>query len=175
MYVCHSFETFALILVNVDRLLEVILNIKYPLYVSRGRINVVVITTWILCTCTCMGVFITNGFHKPKELTKKIRRIFVRKVGAIADIMYITCTIAIFFVIFYYFLVSRSTSHSTSSRRTPSFKEMSTRLRRSNIHLVIALVLSYLAFVVIPDIVMLAGYTVTCQRIFATLAYTGDA
>lgn len=39
MYVLNTASVLAMVLINIDRLLEVVLNIKYPLYVTQTKVK----------------------------------------------------------------------------------------------------------------------------------------
>ena len=184
MYVLQLYETFALVLINMDRFLEVVLNITYSFYVTRRRINYVVIYLWTATAATSAAILAAYGFEKPNESADSVRQIFSTKVGAIADILYILSTIVIFAVIFYHFVATRSSPQPPPSKnlrrqsvRRNRFKDIFCVLRRSRFRFTVMLVWLYTLFALVPDLVQMMGCSMVVQLVFTItteLSYLAD-
>ena len=59
-----NFQMVSLMMSNVDRLLEVLLNIKYPMYVNRSTIKSTVVLTWLSYAVICGVVLYFVGSEK---------------------------------------------------------------------------------------------------------------
>ena len=134
MYVFDFFLTMSLMCISIDRLLEVLLGIKYPLYVSRKRLNYLILSLWLTCILTYIIIIGTSvRFFQYIETIRGILRVYV---ATSIEGIYFVFTLAAFTIMFYHFAVSRRHSSSASSPRSLRFKEISASFKKSRFHII---------------------------------------
>ena len=79
--ICYM--VLAMISINIDRLLLIILNIKYPLYVTKTRVNCMILTTWVSCLFTFLCILLTNG--DPAKLADRLDQVIGNHIVLLLD------------------------------------------------------------------------------------------
>ena len=152
-YVWLSFQTVSMLLINVDRLLEVQLNIKYPLYVTPMRMYCIIAFMWISGCAVCVAVMFIAGFQDLVDSKAHVIRIFSSQVSVVVDSLFLFTTVVIYTIIFHHFAQSRS--QPCSFRKQRSSVGMWRTFRRSKFYTSFTVMLSYVLFLIVPDIVAL--------------------
>lgn len=151
VFVLLNFQMLALMLINIDRLLVVHLNIKYPLYITNRRTVILIVGTWTASSATCVGVLYIIGVQDPVRSCAKVASTFIYPIGTITDSLYVTFTVIIYSVIFSLFAKSRRGHTGVGvGNRVSLWKAF----RESRFYMAFLLVLSYTTFIIIPDIVL---------------------
>ena len=154
-FVVSYFMVSAMVLINIDRLLAVLLSIKYPLYVTSRRIVYAIIAIWSVSIVVCAGILFTYGVNHPITSSKKLKVVFVKIVGPIVDAVYLISTVVIYIIIFRYFVKSRKLPHMKGSvTGIDQMRQWYKVFRRSRFMVAFLLVLFYTLLVTIPDIVV---------------------
>ena len=148
MYIFYYILFCAFIFINLDRLLEVLLNIKYPQYITNRRIVVLIVFSW--CFVACAIAPFSTIFRESLYID----------IASSIDICYLVFVTISWTVIFYHF--KRSRTHPTMMKISTTISIGAT-FRKSRFFLPLLLVLSFVSCTIVPDIVLLMNggvYTV---------------
>ena len=142
----------AMVYINIDRLLEVFLNIRYPLHVTTARVKRLLILTWV--SGICMGIIIPLLL---KISNNSITDIHIRLlyVESSIEVSYIILTTATYVTIFLRFKVSRrqpSDTRACGSCGVESIGSWKT-FRHSRFYIAVLLIITYILFIITPDII----------------------
>lgn len=151
-----------MIYITIDKLLEICLNIKYPLHVTVKRATCIVIATWIT-SLIVSGSFIVTFF-----LTGKYGREFQRYFFTLFDFWFLIIASGTYGIIFYKFMNSRKgpviAAHN-SVIRVNTFQTF----KNSRFIVPVMLVISFILFVIVPDI--LYDFVDTSYEMEVSLAF----
>ena len=163
----------AMTFIHIDRVLLVLMNIKYPFYVTRVRVYYAILSLWMLCITTSVIILSIYGFQNPTMSTARVFVVFDHCIGPSSDILYIIITVAIYTTIFYHLARSRQKPNPAAACTTDvnKLKEMSKILKKSRFAFAVLLFLSYTLLIAIPDLVFTAvQYNDILNFIFTDIA-----
>ena len=139
-----------MIFITLDRLLEVLLNIKYPLYITKNRVVNGIAFSWFLGIFCSIVISLQTTIERILEVYPSVRTAI--------DVLYISFVIVSYMVIFYYF--KRSRSHPSFNHPTQSVGALAT-FRQSKFYVALILVLSFIIFIIGPDLLLTRNRRVT--------------
>ena len=140
---------------TMDRLLNILLSLKYPQYWNETRAKYLLITTWLV------GIVITTGmvivyifFSFPWEVT------FYKYIYPALEFLYIIIAFATYYVIFRKYnksqvrlsVISLSTANQSTTVRK---RNICAEFRKSFFLIPVLLISTYLIFMIIPDMTYL--------------------
>ena len=146
--------------ITLDKALEILLNIKYPVYWNEQKAKRLVYTTWVVGVCMPVCVLL---MHHIGHIS----------IDAIADVLFLyICptfdfSFTILAVITYSFLfqryrksrvlptVSMHLTHGMTNQESPNSNSIFKIFRKSNFYITVLLILSFLIFMVLPNMVYL--------------------
>lgn len=154
-----------MVYITLDKLFEVKLNIKYPIYMNERRAKYLMIVTWI--ACLGFGSFVCIWFHTVKN---KLEEPFVKYVYPTLDIGYLVLASVSYVIIFQKFKESRS---APLRHRLNKGKKLNTFqvFRKSNFYVSGLLIASFILLMVIPDLVYLVIGILKAEKTDELVAY----
>ena len=168
-----------MIYVTADRLLAVLLNMKYNVLWSVNKTKYTLIVTWVVCIT--LGVIVSLLY----ELFNLHYESYITYVHGVFDIGFIILALVTYGVLFSKYknslsMQTRNTECGQSDRRQSLFEVF----RQSNFYISVLLITTFLLLVAVPDIIIsvnLIAYNSTtefsrhaCVMLFL-LSHTSDA
>lgn len=159
---------FAMIYITLDKLLEITLNIRYPIYWNSKKAKCLIIATWIFCIL--LGVFVSIYSYMKGVF---LEAVFVKYVYPVLDIGYLTLACVTYVFIFRKF--KRSQAAPIKLRRASVFHQPQLTncqvFLNSNFRVPVLLITTFLFLVVIPDLIYLFVGIVMKKRSDGVVAY----
>ena len=151
----NCYIVLAMISISIDRLLLILLNIKYPLYVTKKRVLYIILATWVACLVTFLLVLFNSDLKNPLDSVDYIFSVFDRYIDFSLDVIYTGSSVYIYSVIFYHFAMSKKNPQLSKNNATTTnrIKDMYKAFRRSRFYFAFLLVLSYTLLISIPDVI----------------------
>ena len=143
-----------MIYITLDRLLDISLNIEYPVYWDESKAKYLLILTWVL---SAIYTLTTCLMYKFVEFDWKA--VAYKYIFPTLEFSFVVLTIITYSYIFHKFKKSRvipTTSGSDMKQNVNAF----TAFRNSKFFISVLLILTFLLFMVIPDLVYLFVGTV---------------
>ena len=140
----------AMAYITADKLLDIFLNIKYVIYWNKVRAKYLLLLTWVfsvsICLSTSLGYYFEGFAYKTQ-----IRKFFMTPF----DILFIALAVITYIFIFKKF-------HQTRAIPKPSFRSNVIRTRTcwyvfrySRFFVSVLLILTFVLFMVVPDLILL--------------------
>ena len=145
-----------MVYLNVDRVLEVLLNIKYPLHVTKRRVKFYIAMSWFMGLL--VSVFMILSCKHTGENTREVLNTFSCIIVPCIDGCYIIFTIASYVFIFKRFHTTRTRPASTPHLQCVGIL---TTFRQSRFFVALLLISSFVLFAIVPDIVLVVKQTYT--------------
>ena len=139
----------SMVFIAIDKLLEIWLNIKYPLYWNAKKAKYLITGTWILGCFFCFSIIIAYNFGGFKYQIP-----FVKYVYPTFDLLCIFIVVTCFSYIFHIYKKAQTNSPyrvRASTHRTSVFYIF----LKSRFYTVFLLIFTFLIFVIIPDLIYL--------------------
>ena len=139
-----------MIYITLDRLLNILLSLRYRIYCTETKAKNLLQVTWIVALLICTSISLTHHFNGYIWQTT-----FFMYVYPTFDFGFITLALITYVFIFFKYRKSRRI-YSQSSRQ-PNIKRESTFkiFRKSNFFVAVLLILTFVIFMLIPKIVYL--------------------
>ena len=148
------YMVLAMIYINIDRLLLILLNMRYKIYVTKKRVSFVIFITWGACILTFLGMSFTNESKNIQIfIDRRYRAIFNRYIALSLDGVYVLSAVVIYSIIFHNCIVSER--RVRNGEIVPSFKDIYRSFRRSRFYFAFLLILSYTLFIAVPNLVLM--------------------
>lgn len=132
----------SMVYITLDRLLEVLLSIKYPVYVTVRRVIKLVTITWFIAVSTGITLSLSTRMHRMMHAAM----VYVKPT---IDVVYSLFVIVSYLIIFHYFKKSRLPPSGYHARVS-----VLAVFRRSKFSISLMLVISFVLFIVAPDIIV---------------------
>lgn len=142
-----------MVYITADRLLTVRYGLKYKMYWRKKKANYLIITTWVACLTTSLIISITGFF-----IDFHYQDIFYKYIFPTIDFGYIILTVSTYSYIFHRHQKSYKMKNKFSRRRSRRrVRKITTSeaFRDSRFCTTILLVLTFIVFIIIPDLVYL--------------------
>ena len=151
--ICHL--RLAMVLLNIDRLLLILLNMKYSFHVTKNRLNCIILTLWVTCIITFLVVISKSDLRNPDAASNYVFYVYKKYIAILFDTIYTASSVIIFSIIFYRFTMSETKTQVTQSSATMTSRIRDTykAFRRSRFYFAFLLVLSYTALIFIPHLI----------------------
>ena len=151
------YMVLAMVYINIDRLLLILLNMRYKIYVTKKRVSFVIIATWVAYILTFLGVTFTNESKNIQIfIDRRYRAIFNRYIALSLDGVYVLSAVVIYSIIFHNCIDSER--RVRNGEIVPSFKDIYRSFRRSRFYFAFLLILSYTLFKTHPLLTKLCLY-----------------
>ena len=152
-FICYM--GLGMVLLNIDRLLLILLNMKYPLHVTKKRVVYLILAAWAACLVTFLLVLFNSDLRNPGDSVDYIFYVFDKYIVFSLDAIYTVSTVIIYSIIFYCFTMSEIKTRITQNNATTTsrIKEMYKAFRRSRFYFAFLIVLSYIILIFIPDVI----------------------
>ena len=154
LYTLFTFVYYAnLFLIMIDKLMYILLNIKYPVYWNEAKTKVLLAVTWLLGVLIWIGMSLATyftGYAYDNDLFKYFYPIL--------DILFIIVVTVSYSVIFHMYKKTRLTPTESNSKRTRKRQRKKSNFqifRNSRFYVSGLLIVTFLLFVVIPDLIYL--------------------
>ena len=149
----------SMIFINLDRLLEVLLNIKYPVYVTKNRTICIIVLSWFIVAGTFVPLAVTEDMY-----------IFYTYIATPMDIIYMVFAAITWMIIFYFFKKFRIPPTSRNSSTTIS---IGATFRQSKFAVPLVLVISFVTCTILPDIVVIimGGFCQECLQLIVNFGF----
>lgn len=138
--------------ITVDKLLEIFLNIRYPLYWSQERAKYLIITTWSVGLLICIIFSIISGDHCNKVTYQDIFPVYVYPTF---DFIFIIIAVTTYVFIFRKFMEKRGNDVTHSTKQRKHKQNVIKVFFKSRFYVSALLIASFLVFVVLPDLLWL--------------------
>lgn len=134
-----------IILLTVNKLLEILFHMKYPIYLNTQNVRRIIVTMWIIGFVVFLAIILLF------ELTDFDYEAFDRYYFIMSDFLVLAIVTTSYGFIFYKYVESR--------RYKPSQRRVSTEslyhiFRHSKFHISVCIVVSFVLFLVIPDLLL---------------------
>ena len=147
-YLCMMFLT-------VDRLLEIILSIKYYLYCDEKKAKRLLKVTWGLSILSCITISIVHGVTKADVFDPLYMYIYPTM-----DFIFIIIAFVTYVFLFRKYRLSRIPPTQKSAPGSRKRRETALRVfRTSQFHVPVLLIATFLVFMIIPDLLNPFGVT----------------
>eukprot|EP00111_Clytia_hemisphaerica_P024689 TCONS_00072753-protein len=174
----------SMIFITLDRLLELVLNIRYPVYWDEDKTKTLLIGTWILGTCISISICCISGIQQFDWATYFFKYFFPS-----IEIVFVALAFVTYTLIFRKFKTTRqspcnynpedadSRKRAMSNGSNKKKQESSFRIFiRSKFFIPVLLILTFFIFVVGADLVYLIlivinGYTDDYISYILTISY----
>ena len=143
----HSARFLTLMAITADRGLAVRLALRYKIVVTRNRLLIVIFCIWLISSCLALIMWFSRA---------NILNILLVTLESILIVVYLVCYMYIIF---------------TLNQRQERFRNQ-TLARKLNIKVPFLLVLSFLCFFWIPELILAAGFTYSIW--FLTMFYMNN-
>ena len=158
--------------ITLDRLLLVLLDIKYPLYCTERRAKCVVLVIWAVCIFASVLVWIVD--------VKFVAKSSMRVVYMVLSVSFLVFVVVAYSFIFWKFIRARNSPQhlSISSASAMGIKEYFRVCRGSRFFLSALLIVSYVVLYVVPTLLFhLHQIPITLRLMWfcLPLSYTVDA
>ena len=139
-----------MVYVTVDRFLTVRIGIKQRIYWTKKKVTCLLSATWVICLLTSLSISIIEIFHH-----FHYQPLFYKYFYPSIDFGYIILAISVYSYIFYRHQKSCKMKHKWSKRslRLRTKSTTTEAFRESRFYTTILLVLTFLLFIIIPDLV----------------------
>ena len=139
-----------MVYITLDRLLNILLSLRYCIYCTGTKAKRLLQVTWIVALLICTSVSLTHHFNGYIWQTT-----FFMYVYPTFDFGFIT--LALITYVFIFFKYSKSQRIYSQSSRQPNIKRESTfqTFCKSNFFVAVLLILTFVIFMLIPNIVYL--------------------
>lgn len=141
-----------MIFVTVDRLLEVYLSLKYPVFVNIAIATRQLKTTWILCVLISIYLSVCYELHGSHSIS-----VFDLYICLILDLLYLIIAVVTYTYLFTRFKNTRGGSGSRSANHNLAAQHRHVSafnvFRHSRFYVSVLIVTSFLVLFVIPDLV----------------------
>ena len=142
----------AMILLTADRLMCILLGIRYPMYWSSKKTLVTIMCTWLISLTTIIAVCLyANTLHDHKSIGKLQRVIQI--LWATFALSFLTFAIFSYAVMFQKFLLSRRSLTTSDTEPLSAWKTF----RKSKFFVCVMLVSSFLVLWVLPTVINTIG------------------
>ena len=141
IYVIFCLYYISMMFITMDRLLGVLLNIKYPIYWSKRKTKYLLLTTWIIVVIACVVV---STIYKLTKFDYKV--FFTTYIHSILNFNFILL------VLFTYTYIFHQYTRSVSRIQVTRHQSACSRLFHSKFYVSFLLIVSFLIFMVIPNI-----------------------
>ena len=158
----------AMIFINLDRLLEVLLNIKYPVYITKNRTVGAIAFSWCVGIVASVMASVLTTFEEMLD--------YLPYIATPIDICYLVFVTVSWTIIFYHF--KRSRRHPTALNNSSTVISIGATFRKSKFFVALLLVLSFVLCTIPPDlmVMMKSGQDTACLSIISFyIASTVDA
>ena len=135
--------------ITADRFFGVMLNIKYPLYWSVKKTKVLLLSTALLISIGIVALTVTYKY-RPFHYT----RIFTLYVHSVLNVAFLLLSISTYAYIFYKY-TTRHVASSDQSNDDMRSRGVCAKLCKSKFYITFLLLISFLLFMVIPNIYFL--------------------
>lgn len=143
---------FVMIYITLDRLLDILLNIKYPLYINIVKVKNLLRMTWFVALLVVVTVCFLQRFIKEYPWEKHI----FKYCFPILDFGFIILSLLTYGFIFYKYLETRQ--GPTTIRQNSSLQRQNSAFyvfRKSRFYVSVLVIFTFLLFIVVPDLVYL--------------------
>lgn len=131
---------------TLDRLLDVLLNIKYSLFCYPERTKLVIRITWFITSTFGVTMCLLHRFVNFDSM-----RILVKFVFPCFDFIFIIIAIVTYGIIFHKYRHSRTPPTKSSIYSTSSRVSITDTFRASRFNLPLCLIVTFIFFITIPD------------------------
>ena len=137
-----------MIYITVDRMMDIVLNIRYPVYWNERKTKVLMFSTWVIGTGMCVTVIVLHNLIKFKW-----KDAFFKYFYPTVGFAFIILALITYGFIFHKFKQSRKPP-VRGGKHTKSANSI-TVFRRSRFHIPVFLILTFLLFMIVPDLTYL--------------------
>lgn len=178
----YGFNTvylLTMIYLTLDKLFDIVLNIRYPLYWSEDRTKILLKVTWVISISSAITVSIVYHFTRFKVLEALDLYVYPT-----LNLIFLICAGVTYVFIFHKYKQSRipPVSSVTGQQRESTFKIF----RKSRFYIPVLLITTFILFMAIPDFVQTFYVAMgndhnhnfvlnTTLRILWALCYISDA
>lgn len=149
---------FAMIFITLDKFFDIFLSIRYPTYWNKTRAKRLIMCVWGLSVLVCIGLSVAYAFRR-FSYKNEIRTFFMTPL----DVLCIILATVTYTFIFKKFQEKRTkpvvptflTSNNAILERRPSPPSCWQIFRRSRFLVSVLLILSFLLFMIVPDMINL--------------------
>ena len=179
-FVCVYFIT--MIYITLDRLFDILLNIKYPVYWNERRAIVLVLATWCVAQACAVGTCFLQ--HHAQVQVYDILELYVYPVFGILFIAIATVTYVFIFRKYKQSCVPPVARLSMCGDSLTSSLSTYQMFRKSRFYIPVLLIGTFIVFTAVPDLIQMTfvylGYhnnigVETLMRILWALSYLSDA
>ena len=143
----------SMIYITTDRLLDILLNLKYPVYCDEFKAKCLLITTWILGIILCLVVVLLHTF-KDWDCEDAFFKYFYPTV----DFLFLI--IAMFTYVFIFKKYMRAQEAPSQIERGGSKRHGLGAFKifcKSRFFIVVLLISSFILFIIVPDMILLSN------------------
>jgi len=137
-----------MIYITIDKMMDIVLNIKYPVYWNEQKAKNLLICTWLFASVICVTVV---SLHISIQFDWKT--IFFKYVYTTVGIAFVILAFITYSFIFHKFKQSQ-TPPVQRSVHTKSIRTI-TVFRKSRFHIPLLIILSFMIFMIVPDLTYL--------------------
>ena len=140
--------------ITIDKWLEILLNIKYFLYVNERKVKYLLTATWLIGLLFSIGLSVAVGAFKIDY--ENIEEKLVKFYYPTFDFIFIIVLIVCYAYIFRQFKQTRVMPHQQQTSTTVAVRQSTFLVfRKSKFFIPFLLTLTYVLFVLIPDLLYL--------------------
>ena len=152
----------AMFLLTGDRLIAIILSIRYQVYCTVYRTKAAIMSTWCFFISAIppilVGSYLSGGWNLFIDAVKVALWFY----GLVLCILFFVFSVVTYIVMFVYYVRSKRSSSSSHQSSLELFKH-------SNFHIAVLLISSFLVLTVIPLLILHTYYTILDVQVDRTL------
>ena len=144
---------FIMVYITMDRLMEIVLHIKYPIYWNENKAKRLLQGTWIFLCLTATTVLLVDKYK-----TYPWKEICFKYVFTTLDFGFLIFTVSTYCFIFQKYKQSRVLPFQRVNKKIglhQNFVIIRSVFRKSKFKIPVLLVITFIVFVIIPDITYL--------------------
>ena len=149
-YVIFCAYYMQMIYITLDRLLVVLLNLRYPLYWNEMKSRKLLAATWLVAIVTSVSISIAHG-----QAGLDHQFIFIHYISPIYNIVFVVFSVGTYSYLFHQFRLTRMKPTTSANNALEKAQKESTWqiFRKSRFYVSVLLVISFLLFMVIPNVI----------------------
>lgn len=166
-YGCITTYLLTMIFLTIDRLLDILLNIKYALYITKTKVKTILTALWIFNIMTSISVVIVY-----KYFDIDVNVLLPTYIYPSLDVVFIAVAFTTYGFIFHKYRQTRvppclRQSHIRPPRRVK--QNIFSVFKRSRFYIPVLLITTFLIFMVIGDLVYLIVVVVNGNKTFLAI------
>jgi len=148
IYVLFCIYYIVMLVITLDKFFEVYLNIRYPIFWDVNKSKRLTYLIWLVSVCVCVLLCVIYHFRP-----FNYQMIFTEIVSPLFNFTFLLVAVVSYVYIFRRFRHTRTRHPSLNGSKTR--ESMYTTFRNSNFHLCALLVVSFIVFMVAPNLAYL--------------------